>query len=243
MEKFRISLLVTVFGGVFLVLGKAILFPAPDRHKVVDKTFQKSTFTPFVLPTVVPLPGWQQSFSKPLPTSDSPSKAVQAKYAKTLAGRQYTYIQNSLPLDIQMLYVVNTLGKFNTKSVKSVVKNYSFVQSLFNSPTLILRHQEGIGYYNLFAYQQRAYLNACINSRGGSTITQLQFMFNRYVYDTRLNRIMPWLLGQAPLKDRRCLWAHLSIPLKNSSPEDAYRILETAWFSWYQWWYPRFPKA
>jgi cyanosortase A-associated protein len=50
-------------------------------------------------------------------------------------------------------------------------------------------------------------------------------------------------LGQEGLKDRRCLWAHLSVPLKNSSPEAAYQVLEKAWFSWYQWWQPRFPKS
>jgi cyanosortase A-associated protein len=54
---------------------------------------------------------------------------------------------------------------------------------------------------------------------------------------------MPILLGQEALLDKRCLWVYLSIPLRNSSPEEAYKTLEQAWFSWYQWWQPRFPKS
>lgn len=237
MEKYRIPLLAIVFGSVFLSLVKTILFPPPDTNKVVD-----STFTPFSFPTAVPLPGWQASTSDSLPNSwEQPAvkPPINNDQLRLLAGRQYRYVQKNLSLDIQMVYVANTSGKLN---ISTVVKNYSSKQSSFSTPTVLVRHKEGIGFYNLFAYQQRAYLNACINSRGGSTITRSQFMLNRYIYDIRLGRIFSWLLGRESLRDRRCLWAHLSIPLKNSSQDAAYQILEAAWFSWYQWWYPRFPK-
>jgi cyanosortase A-associated protein len=80
---------------------------------------------------------------------------------------------------------------------------------------------------------KRAYLDACINSRGGSTFTEEQFRANRIQYDVQFNRLLPWLLGQQELRDQRCLWTHLSIPLNQSSPESSYHILENAWFSWY----------
>jgi len=75
-----------------------------------------------------------------------------------------------------------------------------------------------------------AYLNACINSRGGSTFTKEQFNYNRIHRDTQFNRLLAWLLIQQPLRDKRCLWTHLSIPLNRSSPESAYVILENACF-------------
>lgn len=236
MEKFRIPLLAIVFGTVFFFLGKAILFSPSERSSVVS-----SRFTPFVFPTNVPLSGWQlsSSSSPPAPLTLPPTADTETYSLRTLARKQYRYIQNNLPLDIHMTYVVNTSGKFN---LKSTVKDYFSTKLPLNLPLPTLRHQEGIGFYNLVTVEQRAYLNACINSRGGSTITQLQFMLNRYVYDIRPDRIILWLLGEAPLRDRRCLWTHLSIPLKNTSSNNAYQILETAWFSWYQWWLPRFPK-
>jgi cyanosortase A-associated protein len=57
-----------------------------------------------------------------------------------------------------------------------------------------------------------------------------------------LTRIVPWLLGQIKLQDRRCLWAQMSIPLDQKTPTDANKILETAWISWHQWWQKNFPK-
>lgn len=237
MVKFRIPLLAIVFGTVLFSLGKAVLFPPSEQSNVVS-----SRFTPFVFPTNVPLLGWQLSSSSSPPASLTrpPTADTETAYSvRTLASRQYRYIQNNLPLDIHMLYVVNSSGKFN---LKSTVKNYFSRELPLSLPLQILRHQEGIGFYNLFTVEQRAYLNACINPRGGSTITQLQFMLNRYLYDIRPDRIILWLVGEAPLRDRRCLWTHLSIPLNNTSSNNAYQILETAWFSWYQWWLPHFPK-
>ena len=234
MGKLRIPFLAVVFGSVFFFLGKTILSLSAS-NKVVN-----TTFTPFVFPTHVPLPGWQQLSSSPLPVSLTPptTDAPTANRQKNIAGRQYHYVQSNRFLDIRMFYVVNTSGGF---SMKSAVKNYSSRDPSQSQPSVVLRH-DGAGSYNLFIVQQRAYLNACINPHGSSTATKLQFMLNRYLYDVRPERLLSWLLGKAPYIDKRCLWAHLSIPLNNSSPEDAYRILETAWFSSYQWWSPRFPK-
>lgn len=221
MEKLRLSLLAVIFGSVFFVLGRTILTPTADN----------STVTSFVLPTAVPLPEWQPSASRPLaaPIPESPDYP---------SGRLYQYIQNNLPLDIEMRYMVNTNG-----DVKYFIHQYSSTSPPPGQLSLVLRQQEGVGFYNLFAYQQRAYLSSCINSRGGSTVTESQFKLNRYTYDIQFNRLFAWALGQANLVDGRCLWAHLSVPLKDSSQTDAYQTLEKAWFDWYQWWHPRFPQS
>ncbi len=221
MEKVRISLLAVIFGSACFVLARTILI-APVTGK--------NTVTSFVFPTAVPLPQWQPSLSRPLAES-------LATGPKSLSGRHYQYTQKNLTLDIEMRYMVRTHG-----NVKSFIEKYYFLPLSSGQPTLVLRQQENIGFYNLFTYQQRAYLSTCINSRGGSTVSPSQFRRNRLIYDMRLSRLFPWLVGQGSVRDRRCLWAHLSMPLKDSSPEESYRILESVWEPWYQWWFPRFPK-
>ncbi len=214
-KNLRMPVLAVTLTGVLLVLGKLILYPAVTKR----------TVTPFVFPSAVPLPGWQ-----PLPSH--PLVAQTTKPAKYVSGRQYQYIQNDLPLNIEMRYVVDTDG-----DVKEFIKTYASIPS---SP--VLRQKEEIGFYGLFTYQGKAYLSTCINPYGNSTVTDRQFKQNRNTYDLQLNRLLPWLLGQENFKDERCLWAHLSTPLRHSSPEPAYQLLESTWFSWYQWWRPRFPK-
>jgi cyanosortase A-associated protein len=46
-----------------------------------------------------------------------------------------------------------------------------------------------------------------------------QFLKNQVTYDLQIGRLMPWLLGEETLRDRRCLWAHLSTPLNGTNPE------------------------
>lgn len=224
MEKIRIALLVAIFGSVFFCLGRVILIPTAGKVKV----------TSFVFPTAVPLPEWQLKKSYPLTSS-------MTENLNYLSGRHYEYVQNGLSLDIEMRYLINTDG-----DVKSFIQ-YSSMPPSFDRLSPILRQQPGIGFYSLFTDQQRAYLSTCINSRGGSTVTDSQFRQNRYIYDSIYDmrfkdRLIPWLQGRVSIRDMRCLWAHLSIPLKNSSPKDAYKTLETAWFFWYEWWHTRFPQ-
>lgn len=213
-KNIRLSFLAVTTIGVFLVLAKSILIPAEDKR----------TASAFVFPNAVPLAEWQSLPSKSL--------VPQSQRLKYLSGRKYEYIQNELALNIEMRYIVNTVG-----DVKEYIKQETLPLS-----KVIQRQQTGIGFYNLFTYQEKAYLSSCINPRGGTTVTDRQFKQNRNTYDVQLNRLLPWLLGQQNLKDNRCLWTHLSVPLKHTTPDHAYQKLETAFFSWYQWWEPRFPK-
>lgn len=223
MKKLRILLLAVIFGSVFFFLGRTILVSTAGKVKVI----------PFDFPTNIPLTEWQLKNSRPL----TPLVVESPSY---LSGRQYQYIQNDLTLDIEMRYLVNTKG-----DVKSFVQDYSSIP--LSPGQSLLRQRSGIGFYNLFTYQQRAYLSSCINSGGGSTVTASQFIRNRYMYDTIYDmgfkeRLIPWLQGRRGIRDMRCLWAQLSIPLSNSSPEGDYQTLEKVWFAWYQWWLPHFPQ-
>lgn len=223
-EQHRQMLLGLTFAGAFFTLGQFSL----------DSTAGNRPVNTFTFPSVVPLPKWQLLDNHPLA---EPSRL--GYYEDVLASRKYHYRQNNHQLEIRMRYVVGTLGEFHGYYY---FKDHNSIQ--LPKPQLLQnsRQQEGVGFYSLFVQQGRSHLSACINPRGGSTVTVAQFLANRRTYDLQLRRLMPWFLGKESLLDRRCLWANLSIPLNKMSAETTYPVLERAWQSWYQWWSSRFPK-
>jgi cyanosortase A-associated protein len=49
-------------------------------------------------------------------------------------------------------------------------------------------------------------------------------------------------LGKGNIQDQRCFWTQMSVPLDATNPENAKKILENAWVSWYRQWQPQFPE-
>jgi cyanosortase A-associated protein len=215
-KQVRIPLLAITFVTGLLFVGKAFLLPNLDKPKISAFTF----------PEAVPLPQWQPSLTQPLktPTGDN---------SELIAQKHYRYIDNSLPLDIEMRYLQNV----SNADISSLLQRYTSIKS-----SAIMHQRDGIGYYGLGVNKQQAYLSACINPRGNSTFTHTQFRNNRYFKDLRIDRLLPVLQGQEALIDKRCLWVYMSIPVHNSSPEAAHQTLEKVWVYWYNWWQPRFPK-
>lgn len=223
-KKLRIPVLIFTFASAVFVFGKTIIDPGIGRR----------TATPFVFPSEVPLPQWQFVASKSLPNQT----IDELPYGKlVLPGMQYSYKQNDIPLEIKMRYEVNTGG-----DVKQLIEKYTDIVFPPSRPMPNIRQNKQIGFYAVFADQKQAYLDACINPRGGSTFTFAQFDYNRIHYDVQFQRVLLWLFGRQELRDNRCLWTHLSIPLNQSDRESTYATLEQAWFSWYKWWHSRFPK-
>ncbi len=215
-QQVRIPFLIVAFSSLMLALGKSIVNPPASAPPA------------FTFPSVIPLPGWQPLPSSPLPTNPQSQQ-------QPVEGRHYRYIQNSSSLEIEMRYLVNTDG-----DVKTLIQNYTSIPLTSLNLSSELRQQQGVGSYLLLTDQQRAYLSACINPHGESTVTREQFVQNRNTNDLQPTRLLSWLLGRADLRDWRCLWAHLSIPLSKALPE-SYRALEAAWVSWDQKW-TRFPN-
>lgn len=217
-QQRQIMLALTII-GVFFTLARFSL----------DSTAGKRSVAPFVFPKAVPLPEWQvvESHSLVEPIVNPPKT-----FDSVLASWKYLYRRNDYRLEIQMRYIVGTSGHLS---------------DYFNDPLkgkdgrlVQFRQHEQIGFYSLFVYQGRSHLSACINPRGGSTVTSTQFIANHHTYGLQLQRLVPWLLGKESFQDKRCLWTHLSTPL-NQDVETTYPVLEQAWLSWYQWWHPRFP--
>jgi cyanosortase A-associated protein len=217
-EKVRVSLLAIAFGIILIVVMK-VGFTSPSSYNAPEGSA--------ALSTVIPLPGWQFLGSYPL---SAPSNQVRL----FLEGKRYQYHQRDRLLTIEMRY----FGYDNLADVRLLIREYADIAS-----SLELRQYPGIGHYGLLVDRGQAYLSACIPPRGPSTVTSTQFNQNLYLHNMRFNHLLLWLLGQTTLRDDRCLWAHLSIPVRNTSSEETYKVLEKAWYSWYQWWTSHFPDA
>jgi len=195
-----------------LVVGKSVLAP----------TFsQRQTTNVFEFPTDIALPGWQSLGSQPL---GEPS------------GKNYKYQQKDLKLEIGMRYVDSSFEN------ETLFREYNPLVLSPGKPAPIIRQRKAMGAYTLSVDEKRAYLRACINPYGDSAITYTQFIQNRYAAGLQFSRLLPWIMGKESLLDNRCLWAHLSLPIQNSSPEKAYQVLEDTWVLWYKAWHFRLPK-
>lgn len=178
----------------------------------------------------VTLSQWKLSFSQPVkPHLVSSSAYISGDF---IAGKHYRYRQDDKLLDIEMRYFANTNGDLK-----------SFITSQTGELSSVLKNSK-VGFYSLYADRDKAYLSACINPRGVSTVTSDRFNRNLMIHDTRLNNILPWLLGRSEFRDKRCLWAHLSMPLERKiSSEETYKTLETVWFDWHNWWRSHYPNS
>ncbi len=222
----RLPLMVVTFSSVVLVLGKLTLMPSQET----------SAKAAIALPAQVPLKGWQALATTPLAP---PSAATVQDPPEMVAGNIYTYqrdrASSPLTLTVELRYLVET-----DPNVRNLLLKYDQPSVTVPFPSTI-QHQEETGFYSLYFTQDRAYLSSCINSHGESTVTETQFNQNRYAYDLRLDRVLPVLLGRETLRDGRCLFTVMSLPLQALSSEVIAQTLRDAWNSWHHWWQPQFP--
>jgi cyanosortase A-associated protein len=235
-KEVQIPLLAVVFTGVAVVLTKTLFTPTPDKTAL-------SQPTPNLLPAQVPIKGWQALESSPSPLNEELKKEAKA-------GQRYRYRKGTQELDVDLHYMTSDGN----------ISRYLFVYTPVRTANadLEMKYQPGVGHYGVVTHRDvtkkttRAYLSACINPQGESTITEQQFTHN-LSKDLQPAQVVSWILGQKSLIDRRCLWTLMSVPVvlesqSASAPaarsqQQAYQTLETAWLSWYQWWrenYPRF---
>ncbi len=188
---------------------------------------RKSLSNPNLLPEQFALNKWQQTKFTTLPTQKI--YLDEQRFFTVQSGKDYNYIRKNQQLQLQIRYIINTRGNQNPfldgkkqDSIKNIHKQVIF------SPKN--------GYYIIYEDSKQAYLTACVNSRGGSTVDSNQFMQNRYKYDLNINRVLPWLFGQDVLRDDRCLWTQLSVPLNGVSPSSIYPVLESVLLENYPKW-------
>ena len=148
--------------------------------------------------------------------------------------QKYRYIQDELNIGLKMSYLVNTRG-----DVESYLKQYTKIVPEAIASKKISRI-ESTGYHALVSDRDQAYLSTCVSPRSLSSVTQQQFSNYRYQNDLNFQTAWEWLQGKSSIRDRRCLWIHMSIPLAGDS-QTAYKTLETAWQEIYPWLAQNFP--
>lgn len=223
-QKWRLRGLATTW--MFLVFAAIYLVCVP--------TAGRRLLPNIALPDRLSLNGWHTAEATSI-KSPRPSDALLTSGSGLVQSRkQYRLLKNNQQLEIQMHYVINTKGEPITEveSTKTRVKDIQKKIIELN----------GIGYYYLKNDGNLAYLTACINPRGGSTVTSAQFNQNRSNHDFTWSRVVPWVLGKEILKDNRCVWVQLSTRLNGANDESAYRLLESVWADNYTAWQSQFPK-
>lgn len=221
-SQWRSSFLAATCAGVCLVTAYSFIDPTAGNRQVAS----------FMFPDSVPLNSWQPTASESLTEKKT---EIENNQDLIKSGKGYTYTKDGIPLNVEIRYLVGTRGDIN-----------NLIQEQTEIPLEVVKQAEeqqleGVGFHTRFVYQDDAYISSCINPSGGSTVTGKQFTQNLYADSFNYNVLLAWLLGKASIRDRRCLWTQLSIPVIESEPEKAYSILEKTWQQWYQWWQPRFP--
>ena len=219
MNKFRGAIVFATAIVSVVVLSKSLAYP----------TIRSTSISKFVFPKSIPLSQSQLVFSGAVNPYLVQTPAYIA--GDFIAGKHYRYLYDEKYLDIEIRYLNNTNGDLK-----------SFITSQTGELLPMLKENSN-GFYSIYNDENKVYLSACINSRGGSTVTNDQFNRNRLTYDLRFTRLIKWLLGKKDLKDRRCIWTHISIALDNNTHiEKTYKDLEEIWTDWHTWWQVNFPN-
>lgn len=170
-------------------------------------------------------------------TSDSQNQpeTVEVRPEVVEAKQQYTYLQKKLPVSLKLVYLSNTRGE-----VASYISKYTKVAPQALKTKRVL-HTKEIGHHIVFRDSDRAYLSSCISPRSPSSVDKKQFSQYRYQNDFTPEVLWQWLWGKSSIRDRRCLWVHLSAPIVTDS-QTTHKALEATWQELYHWWLPNFPS-
>jgi len=237
-DRVRGAALLAALAVILGVLGKVILAPGLPLE---------SSLPPLVFPTATPLRGWEADVpegpSEALYRSGTEGVSLEIRMrfiadVRALYGSDPGLVMRMLPpgflpLDAGMHYMVDAAG---------------WIQANDNGAPPALRRLEitegaGSGVHGFWDDGSRLHLSALIGSDGHTAATTRELICNIYLRQFGVARIARWLLGEAPLPDKRCILADVSILAPDIPREEARRRLEEAWSEWYGWCAPNFTKA
>ncbi len=231
---FRMGLFITLLAGVGVSLGRSLLFSKMGEPVAVPA---------ITFPTKMPLPNWQSTGSQELQERSLKSIKQVVADTSTIApgslpvfmqipvagGRSYQYRQGTRTLQIEARYLSNTQG-----DVPILLAAHPSGDYLANHPTLTLQQHPDVGAYGTFTMQGKAYLSSCINPQGEATFTRQQFVRHHLRADLAPKHLWHWLLNQAEIPDRRCVWVYMWMADSLNSPPA--QSLEATWLDWYREW-------
>ena len=219
----RTRVLACTCGGVFVAALSALVSPTAGNRPLTAHKFPEES----------PLAGWELVGTDALRDE---RKDIAHTFNVVQSGQRYRYVRDGIPLDAEIRYVVRTAGDAGLL----LTSHTAIPRRAFEGGEL-RRHGE-IGDAILFSHDDRAYLDACINPRGGTTVTTEQFLAAHRARDFSVRRGMLWLLGRESLQDHRCLWVHLSTPAPGEELTAAFSRLQAVWVEWRRPWQSHFPS-
>ncbi|MGG6269955.1 cyanoexosortase A system-associated protein [Leptolyngbya sp. AN03gr2] len=193
---------------------------------------QRPTPPSYTFPASIPLSRWQFVQATPIGQQRfyTPSLATSIDDLM-IAGQVYRYLRNGKPLDVEVRYF------HDYGTVSDIVRE----STIWGERIPFNPGQSTFGPHATYERSGRRFITACIVSTGKTTVTQGEFRSAPNRPEFLLGRSLPWLLGQRPLRDMRCLWTRISTPINRLSPETTEQELDQAWIEWVQWWQNNYP--
>lgn len=193
---------------------------------------QKPSTPSYTFPESVPLSRWEFVKATPIGVQKlyTPSLATSADDL-TISGQSYRYLRNGQPLEVEMRYF-NTLNH-----VPDILRETTIRLDRID----ITSQRSDLGTYAVYARSNRLYLTACISPTGETTVDRSELHSVQLQPAIVARRVVPWFLGQASLRDMRCLWTRLSMPMNTAAPQTTQSDLEQAWGEWVNWWRNHYP--
>ncbi len=227
--KLKVFCLGAVFTSSCIAIFISLLVPTPKKH------------SQFQLPKQITLANWRSQPSNDLEENLKGNAIVAQRYTYTSSTQGKSQEDLGKDLRIDLLYI---------EAAVDVPKQLRLLGLKFVSKYADQRYLATSGHYVLFSDQDRAYLASCINPRGGSTVSGQQFIDNRNIYDITPPRVGLYIIGMTDLRDTRCLFTIMSIPLDSkdldnqsgNSLDNVYQKLENTWTDWYKNWENNFPE-
>jgi cyanoexosortase A len=185
---------------------------------------------PLSFPSQLSLASWKEKASVSLVNANEQTE-TKLHPNRVRSGQKYRYQNSETEVAVALRFLSPTFGE-----VESYIKK-TYDQSLQTAyrqgKTSYIRN---LGHYRLFQDGTRAYLSACLTPEGESTVSLTDYMNKTNAGVFQWEYVIPRLLGTKSLRERRCLWVHLSTPLEQQSPEQSYRLLESVFGEGYSQW-------
>ncbi|MBW4418476.1 MAG: cyanoexosortase A system-associated protein [Myxacorys californica WJT36-NPBG1] len=233
-------------GMLTIVLGASVLAIAKTFIPTDTLSTQTSTYA---FPANVSIPGWRLLQSNPIAAQQTLSPALVSRLDEfTIAGRHYQYLRQDMPISVETRYLMR-----GYVDVPSILQDSTLT---LNQPEFVIRDRAGVGTYVLFYQQGIPHLSTCIASHGETLVHGNEFRRREIYPSVVIKRLLPWVLGQAPLRDTRCLWINISTTAQGAKQGSSASLgeaiavsqnaappeLEAALAEWVQKWQNHFPN-
>ncbi|QDZ41234.1 cyanoexosortase A system-associated protein [Euhalothece natronophila Z-M001] len=194
---------------MLIVTAVTVIVPEVGRREM----------SPLRFPSQITLAGWNLENSEPL--VDEPE--TELSLHRLRSGQEYEYQQGDNEIAIALRLYSPTFG--NVESYVRRIYGSSHREAYREGED---RYLSGIGNYRVFHDEETAYLTACVAPEGESTVSVSDYVNQTNATVFSPQGVIPRVLAQRSLRERRCLWVHLSTPLQGESPEAREEVLEEA---------------